>query len=177
MLTEGFTLTVYPNRVNNVEVGKRLRNHREGQPKVSLEALCNATGKSLSPSRISNYEQGIRSLKPRDASILAAAFTKLGKPVTATFLLGLEGKSDPALKYKDAPEVRQYIAESLIDSARLERCYNEAVTRLLEQKHRAKKEAWDPMNILRTAVALYNLEIKAGVPSHGEARRKLRKSA
>lgn len=80
---------MYAYRVNKVEIGKRLRKHRENRPKITLQRLSKET-RALSVSRISNYEQGTRLLKAKEAKLLADAFVKLEKPVTAAYLLCLE---------------------------------------------------------------------------------------
>jgi transcriptional regulator with XRE-family HTH domain len=65
-------------------IGKRLRDERQAQ-KLSLAELAART-KSLSKSRISNYEQGIRRMGLEEAQELSAA---LGT-VSATYLLCLD---------------------------------------------------------------------------------------
>jgi transcriptional regulator with XRE-family HTH domain len=65
-------------------IGLRLREARQAQ-KLSLAALARRTG-SLSKSRISNYEQGIRRMGLEEARELSRA---LGT-VTATYLLCLD---------------------------------------------------------------------------------------
>jgi transcriptional regulator with XRE-family HTH domain len=70
------------------KIGQRLRAARQAQG-LSLSDLSNRTG-SLSKSRISNYEQGIRRMGLEEAQELALA---LGS-VTATYLLCLDDK-DP----------------------------------------------------------------------------------
>ena len=67
------------------KIGLRLRAVRRAQ-KLSLQALSDRTGGSLSKSRISNYEQGIRRLGIEEALILAQA---LGT-ASATYLLYLD---------------------------------------------------------------------------------------
>ena len=69
------------------KIGQRLRAARHAQ-RLSLAALAARTG-SLSKSRISNYEQGIRRMGLEEAQELAAA---LGT-VTATYLLCLDDTS------------------------------------------------------------------------------------
>jgi transcriptional regulator with XRE-family HTH domain len=69
-------------------IGQRLRAARQEQ-KLSLSQLSTRTG-TLSKSRISNYEQGIRRMGLEQAQELAAA---LGT-VTPTYLLCLED-TDP----------------------------------------------------------------------------------
>lgn len=69
-------------------IGQRLRAARQEQ-KLSLSQLSTRTG-SLSKSRISNYEQGIRRMGLEQAHVLAEA---LGT-VTPTYLLCLED-TDP----------------------------------------------------------------------------------
>jgi transcriptional regulator with XRE-family HTH domain len=87
------TQTVYHNRRNleyalymelTKQIGLRLRSARKAQ-NLSLAALAERTS-SLSKSRISNYEQGLRRMGLEEAKVLAAA---LGT-VTATYLLCLE---------------------------------------------------------------------------------------
>jgi transcriptional regulator with XRE-family HTH domain len=68
------------------KIGERLRAARQAQG-LSLAALSSRTG-SLSKSRISNYEQGIRRMGLEEAHELAVA---LGT-VTPTYLLCLEDK-------------------------------------------------------------------------------------
>lgn len=70
------------------KIGQRLRAARQAQG-LSLSDLSSRTG-SLSKSRISNYEQGIRRMGLEEAQELALA---LGS-VTATYLLCLDDK-DP----------------------------------------------------------------------------------
>jgi transcriptional regulator with XRE-family HTH domain len=65
-------------------IGQRLRSARQAQ-RLSLAALAARTN-SLSKSRISNYEQGIRRMGLEEAQELAAA---LGN-VTPTYLLCLD---------------------------------------------------------------------------------------
>jgi transcriptional regulator with XRE-family HTH domain len=67
------------------KIGLRLRAVRRAQ-KLSLQALSDRTGGSLSKSRISNYEQGIRRLGIEEALTLAQA---LGT-ASATYLLYLD---------------------------------------------------------------------------------------
>jgi transcriptional regulator with XRE-family HTH domain len=67
------------------KIGLRLREARDAQ-KVSLAALADRTGGTLSKSRISNYEQGLRRLGIEEARILSEA---LGN-VSATYLLCLD---------------------------------------------------------------------------------------
>jgi transcriptional regulator with XRE-family HTH domain len=68
------------------QIGLRLRAARKAQS-LSLAALAARTS-SLSKSRISNYEQGLRRMGLEEAQVLAAA---LGS-VTATYLLCLENE-------------------------------------------------------------------------------------
>lgn len=95
---------MYVRKVNKKELGKRLRAHRESPPKITLSALAKET-KALTASGISNYEQGIRLLKSREAKILADAFARLGKPVTPAKLLGIEMDSAPVHLTKEAIEL------------------------------------------------------------------------
>jgi transcriptional regulator with XRE-family HTH domain len=67
------------------EQGRRLRDAR-GVLKLTLREVSERTKGAVSPSRLSNYEQGLRLLKPREALRLAEA---LG--VTAAYLLCVEG--------------------------------------------------------------------------------------
>jgi hypothetical protein len=85
----GNTLNVYDGGMNSKQIGSRLRAHRENYPRVPLRRLASET-KSLTIQRISNYEQGIRLLKAKEAKILADAFKRLGKPITASELLGIQ---------------------------------------------------------------------------------------
>lgn len=89
-LTDVDTLGVYDDDMTSEEVGRRLRAIRLSEPKITLEQLAIETGNKLTKSRISNYEQGLRELKTRQAQILAEAFTRVGKTVTASQLLMLE---------------------------------------------------------------------------------------
>jgi transcriptional regulator with XRE-family HTH domain len=68
------------------QIGLRLRSARKAQ-NLSLAALAERTS-SLSKSRISNYEQGLRRMGLEEAKVLAVA---LGT-VTATYLLCLENE-------------------------------------------------------------------------------------
>ena len=67
-------------------IGARLRGQRQAVG-LSLAELSERTG-TLSKSRISNYEQGIRRMGVEEAEALAAA---LGT-VTPGYLLGVEGE-------------------------------------------------------------------------------------
>jgi len=69
------------------QIGQRLRAARSAQ-KLSLSALAART-KTLSKSRISNYEQGIRRMGIEEAQELAEALDGL----TATYLLCLDDSS------------------------------------------------------------------------------------
>lgn len=81
--------SVYPVEMDlTKKIGQRLRAARHAQG-LSLSDLSSRTG-SLSKSRISNYEQGIRRMGLEEAHELAQA---LGS-VTATYLLCLDNK-DP----------------------------------------------------------------------------------
>jgi transcriptional regulator with XRE-family HTH domain len=80
------------------KIGQRLRAARQAQG-LSLSDLSSRTG-SLSKSRISNYEQGIRRMGLEEAQQLALA---LGS-VTATYLLCLDDK-DPL------SETERYLVE------------------------------------------------------------------
>lgn len=71
------------------EIGKRLRSAREAMNHgsgISLQELSKLTDGVLSPSRISNYEQGIRLLKPQEARILGKALNS-----DPAYLMCLEG--------------------------------------------------------------------------------------
>jgi transcriptional regulator with XRE-family HTH domain len=68
------------------QIGLRLRSARKAQ-NLSLAALAERTS-SLSKSRISNYEQGLRRMGLEEAKVLAAAL----RTVTATYLLCLENE-------------------------------------------------------------------------------------
>lgn len=70
------------------KIGRRLRAARQAQG-LSLSGLSSLTG-TLSKSRISNYEQGIRRMGIEQAQELASALVG----VTPTYLLCLED-SDP----------------------------------------------------------------------------------
>ena len=81
---------MYATPVNTAEeTGRRLQRHRKQSPKITLNRLASET-KSLTVSAISNYEQGIRQLRPREAKILAGAFSRLGRPISVSELLGIE---------------------------------------------------------------------------------------
>lgn len=80
------------------EIGRRLRAARHAQ-KLSLSDLSNRTN-SLSKSRISNYEQGIRRMGIEEAEELAHA---LGT-VTPTYLLCLDDKDPLTLRERDLVE-------------------------------------------------------------------------
>ena len=82
------------------KIGQRLRAARQAQG-LSLSELSNRTG-TLSKSRISNYEQGIRRMGLEEAQELAHA---LGT-VTPTYLLCLEN-TDP-LSESERVLVAQY---------------------------------------------------------------------
>lgn len=71
-----------------MEIGKRLRAARKamGVSGIPLQELSRLTDGVLSPSRISNYEQGIRLLKPQEARILGKALK-----VDPAYLMCLEG--------------------------------------------------------------------------------------
>ena len=73
----------------SVAIGLRLRAERH-RLKLSLSRLSARTGDTLSKSRISNYEQGIRRIGLEGAVILGRA---LGD-VSPAYLLGLDD-SDP----------------------------------------------------------------------------------
>lgn len=81
---------------SKAEIGKRLRAAREGQ-KLTLKELAAKT-RSLSPSRISNYEQGTRSPGRDEATELGRA---LG--LSAAYILGV---GETPARYS-APPVRQ----------------------------------------------------------------------
>lgn len=101
-LTDSDTLNVYDAVMTSEEIGRRLRAIRQSEPKITLDQLAMETGNKLTKSRISNYEQGLRELKSRQAQILAEALTRLGKPVTASQLLMLEpypALREPAATY------------------------------------------------------------------------------
>ena len=68
-----------------LKIGLRLCEVRRGQG-VSLAALASKTGDTLSKSRISNYEQGLRRMGIEEALTLAKA---LGS-VSPTYLLCLD---------------------------------------------------------------------------------------
>ncbi|MBK1699641.1 transcriptional regulator [Thiococcus pfennigii] len=84
------------------EIGRRLRAARHAQ-RLSLAQLAALT-KSLSKSRISNYEQGIRRMGIEEAQTLARA---LGS-VTATYLLCLD--DEPQLTIDELELLRSYRA-------------------------------------------------------------------
>jgi transcriptional regulator with XRE-family HTH domain len=77
------------------KIGQRLRAARQAQG-LSLSDLSSRTG-SLSKSRISNYEQGIRRMGLEEAQTLAQA---LGS-VTPTYLLCLDD-TDPLSQHERA---------------------------------------------------------------------------
>jgi len=84
------------------EIGRRLRAARHAQ-KLSLAQLAALTN-SLSKSRISNYEQGIRRMGIEEAQALTRA---LGS-VTATYLLCLD--DEPQLTVDELELLRNYRA-------------------------------------------------------------------
>lgn len=79
----------------NHEIGQRLRGARQAQG-LSLAQLAERTGNSLSKSRISNYEQGIRRMGIEQAQTLAEA---LGT-VSPVYLLCLDD-SAPELSQEE----------------------------------------------------------------------------
>jgi transcriptional regulator with XRE-family HTH domain len=70
-------------------IGERLRAARHARG-ISLQALSDLTGGSLSKSRISNYEQGIRRLSVEGAKALAEA---LGNTTAAHLLCVDDGET------------------------------------------------------------------------------------
>jgi transcriptional regulator with XRE-family HTH domain len=79
---------LYPSRMTlNKKIGHRLRSARIGQ-KLSLSELAART-KTLSKSRISNYEQGIRRMGIEEAQELAEALDGM----TPSYLLCLDDTS------------------------------------------------------------------------------------
>lgn len=66
------------------EAGRRLRDARNAQ-NLTLREVSERTNGQISPSRLSNYEQGLRMLKAQEALVLAPA---LG--VNAPYLLCVE---------------------------------------------------------------------------------------
>lgn len=80
--------TLYPSKMTlNKKIGQRLRSARTGQ-KLSLSDLAART-KTLSKSRISNYEQGIRRIGIEEAQELAEALDGM----TPSYLLCLDDTS------------------------------------------------------------------------------------
>lgn len=77
---------------------------RKRDPRTTLEELASET-KVLTKQRISNYEQGIRLLKANEAQLIANAFARLGKPITASYLLGI-----------DEPKPAKVESQSQVDS-------------------------------------------------------------
>lgn len=71
-------------------IGQRLRALRQGR-KLSLQQLADLTDGTLSKSRISNYEQGIRRLGIEPAQTLAVALSG----VSAAYLLCLDDGEEP----------------------------------------------------------------------------------
>ncbi len=82
------------NELNNA-IGQRLREARQAQG-LSLAQLAERTGNTLSKSRISNYEQGIRRMGIEQAQILAQS---LGT-VSPVYMLCLED-SAPELSVEE----------------------------------------------------------------------------
>lgn len=106
---------MYANEVTQKEIGERLRQHRKGHPRVSLYVLAEATNNVLSAARISNYEQGTRGFGTSEAKILSRAFRKLGKPITAGALLGLDESDDP-----EEEQAIVYLWRIMSDACKLE---------------------------------------------------------
>lgn len=75
--------------MDNKNLGARLKRHRTSHPKISTYKLAKEA-KYITAAGITNKERGIREINKRDAEILAEAFTRLGKPTTVSFLLGID---------------------------------------------------------------------------------------
>jgi hypothetical protein len=76
--------------------GERLRRLRKSHPKISTYDLAKEA-KYITAAGITNKERGIREISKRDAEMLASALTRLGKPTTAAYLLGLD--DNPTVQY------------------------------------------------------------------------------
>lgn len=68
-------------------IGARLKQARE-QKEITLQELADLTGGKLSASRLGNYEQGTRLLKPHTAILVAPLLQK-----TAAWLLCVDEES------------------------------------------------------------------------------------
>lgn len=67
------------------KIGNRIREARD-EAMLTLEQVSEKTHGVLKPSRINNYEKGIRLLKPQEALLLAGVYRK-----EAAWLMCLEG--------------------------------------------------------------------------------------
>lgn len=90
-----------------IEIGKRIRAARK-QAGLTLQELSDRTGKVLSASRLSNYEQGLREPDPQSLTLIAKA---LGTGITASQLLfghdaGAQGGGREAANISPATEIR-----------------------------------------------------------------------
>lgn len=103
--TDRRTAWGYHPGMNQKELGERLKRHRSSHPKISTYELAEAA-KYITPAGITNKERGIRAITRRDAEMLADALTRLGKPTSAAYLLGMDDK--PTMQYSGGglnPEV------------------------------------------------------------------------
>lgn len=66
-------------------IGGRIREARD-ESGLTLEEVSKRTSGVLKPSRLNNYEKGIRLLKPKEASVLAGVYKK-----DVAWLMCLEG--------------------------------------------------------------------------------------
>lgn len=89
LFTVPFVGSRYHSRMNDKSLGERLKRHRTSHPKISTYDLAKAA-KYITAAGITNKERGIRKISKRDAEILAEAFSRLGKPVTPLYLLGMD---------------------------------------------------------------------------------------
>jgi diguanylate cyclase (GGDEF)-like protein len=71
-----------------LKIGRRIREARKAA-RLTLAELAKAT-RTMSPSRLSNYEHGRRTPGPGDIDLIAKALRKAGCAVTAAYLLGVD---------------------------------------------------------------------------------------
>lgn len=75
---------------------------------LTLDGLSQATGSTLSASRIANYESGLRTLKVDQAKILASALN-----VTPAYLLGLADSTDGTENLSDDQKQLLMVAQRI----------------------------------------------------------------
>lgn len=85
-------------------IGERIRISRDAK-RLTLKQLSRLTGGVLSESRISNYEQGIRQLKSKEALVLAVP---LG--VEPSYLLCVEGEEEGEMTAQESALLRNFRA-------------------------------------------------------------------